>query len=322
MLKTIIGWPAPNKQNTGKIHGSALGADEVAATKEILGFDPNETLRGRREGARARPAGRRPGPRGARRVAEGVRRLGRRRTTRPQGSTTGWPSAHLPEGWDGGAAGVPGRREGHRHPGRVRQGAGGARAGAAGAVGRLGRPGREQQHHDEGRAVVHPGGVRHQGVPGQRVRPHPALRHPRARHGLDPERHRRARRHPPVRRHVPGLQRLHARRRPAVRADEAAGHLRVDARLHRPGRGRPDAPADRAPVRAARHRRPRRGPPGGRQRDRLGLARRAGAHRPADRARAEPAEPADRRPQQVRRAPRAPSRADTSCPRRPAASRR
>ena len=43
-LKTIIGWPAPNKQNTGKIHGSALGADEVAATKEILGFDPNETF--------------------------------------------------------------------------------------------------------------------------------------------------------------------------------------------------------------------------------------------------------------------------------------
>jgi transketolase len=44
VLKTIIGWPAPNKQNTGKIHGSALGADEVKATKEILGFDPNESF--------------------------------------------------------------------------------------------------------------------------------------------------------------------------------------------------------------------------------------------------------------------------------------
>ena len=44
VLKTIIGWPAPHKQNTGKIHGSALGADEVKATKEILGFDPNETF--------------------------------------------------------------------------------------------------------------------------------------------------------------------------------------------------------------------------------------------------------------------------------------
>src|SRR5215470_15989653 len=40
-LSTIIGWPAPNKQNTGEAHGSALGASEVAATKEILGFDPN-----------------------------------------------------------------------------------------------------------------------------------------------------------------------------------------------------------------------------------------------------------------------------------------
>jgi transketolase len=41
-LRTIIGWPAPTKQNTGKIHGSAIGADEVAATKKILGFDPEK----------------------------------------------------------------------------------------------------------------------------------------------------------------------------------------------------------------------------------------------------------------------------------------
>jgi transketolase len=43
-LRTIIGWPAPTKQNTGTAHGSALGADEVAATKEILGFDPDQTF--------------------------------------------------------------------------------------------------------------------------------------------------------------------------------------------------------------------------------------------------------------------------------------
>ncbi|WP_309712722.1 transketolase [Pseudolysinimonas sp.] len=42
ILKTIIGWPAPKKQNTGKIHGSALGAEELAATKEVLGFDPEK----------------------------------------------------------------------------------------------------------------------------------------------------------------------------------------------------------------------------------------------------------------------------------------
>jgi len=43
-LRTIIAWPAPNAQNTGKAHGSALGADEVAATKKILGFDPEQTF--------------------------------------------------------------------------------------------------------------------------------------------------------------------------------------------------------------------------------------------------------------------------------------
>ncbi len=41
-LRTIIGWPAPTKQGTGGIHGSAMGEDEVRATKELLGFDPDQ----------------------------------------------------------------------------------------------------------------------------------------------------------------------------------------------------------------------------------------------------------------------------------------
>jgi transketolase len=44
VLHTIIGWPSPNKQNTGAAHGSALGEDEVRATKEILGFDPDKSF--------------------------------------------------------------------------------------------------------------------------------------------------------------------------------------------------------------------------------------------------------------------------------------
>ena len=44
ILRTIIGWPAPKKQNTGKIHGSALGAEELAAVKTVLGFDPEKTF--------------------------------------------------------------------------------------------------------------------------------------------------------------------------------------------------------------------------------------------------------------------------------------
>jgi transketolase len=43
-MKTVIAWPAPHAQGTGKAHGSALGEEEVAATKKILGFDPEQTF--------------------------------------------------------------------------------------------------------------------------------------------------------------------------------------------------------------------------------------------------------------------------------------
>src|SRR6478609_1827788 len=43
-VRTIIGYPAPTKMNTGGVHGSALGADEVAATKKVLGFDPDKNF--------------------------------------------------------------------------------------------------------------------------------------------------------------------------------------------------------------------------------------------------------------------------------------
>ncbi|WP_216902135.1 transketolase [Nocardia alni] len=43
-LRTIIGYPAPKKMNTGAAHGAALGADEVAAVKKVLGFDPDKSF--------------------------------------------------------------------------------------------------------------------------------------------------------------------------------------------------------------------------------------------------------------------------------------
>lgn len=43
-VKTVIGYPAPNKMNTGGVHGAALGDDEVAATKEVLGFDAERSF--------------------------------------------------------------------------------------------------------------------------------------------------------------------------------------------------------------------------------------------------------------------------------------
>jgi transketolase len=44
VLRTVIAYPAPNKMNTGAAHGSALGADEVAAVKQALGFDPQQSF--------------------------------------------------------------------------------------------------------------------------------------------------------------------------------------------------------------------------------------------------------------------------------------
>jgi transketolase len=44
VLNSIIGWPAPTKQDTGAAHGAALGADEIAATKRLLGFDPEKSF--------------------------------------------------------------------------------------------------------------------------------------------------------------------------------------------------------------------------------------------------------------------------------------
>jgi transketolase len=44
VLRTVIGYPAPNKMNTGKAHGSALGDEEVAEVKKILGFDPDKSF--------------------------------------------------------------------------------------------------------------------------------------------------------------------------------------------------------------------------------------------------------------------------------------
>ncbi|GAA2361148.1 transketolase [Saccharopolyspora halophila] len=44
VLRTVIGYPAPNKMNSGKAHGAALGADEIAEIKKLLGFDPERSF--------------------------------------------------------------------------------------------------------------------------------------------------------------------------------------------------------------------------------------------------------------------------------------
>ena len=120
-LRTIIAWPAPNAQNTGKAHGSALGAEEVAATQGTARLRPRAAFRCR---------GRRPHPH---------RRGGRARQSHPVGVAErydAWAAeAEERVGLDGcapapcrtdgqTAADVRPGREGHGHPQGIRGGVG------------------------------------------------------------------------------------------------------------------------------------------------------------------------------------------------------
>ena len=146
-LHTIIGWPAPTKQNTGKVHGSALGADEVAATKKVLGFDPEQTFEVADDViAHTRKAL----DRGKALQAEWDEQFDAWRTANPgarKALLDRLRTRELPAGWkdalpsfDADAKGVATRAaSGDVLTALV--------AGAARAVGRFGRPGRLEQHH-------------------------------------------------------------------------------------------------------------------------------------------------------------------------------
>ena len=211
-VRTIIGYPAPTKMNTGGVHGSALGDDEVAATKKVLGFDPDKKFEVRDEVIDAHPQAGGPRQGSPREVAAGFRRVGRARARAQE--------AAGPAAGPGTARGL-GRRpdvlgaglQGGGHPRRVRPGAQRRRAEAARIVGRLSRSRGQQQHHHQGCEVVRAAVDLDRGLHRRLVRPGAALRHPRARDGLDPVRHRAARPDPRLRRHVPAVLRLHAARR-------------------------------------------------------------------------------------------------------------
>ena len=282
-LRTIIGWPAPNKQNTGKAHGSALGAEEVAATKTVMGMDPSKKF---------------DVPAEVLDHARGVIERGQALRQEWQQSYDAWAAANpegvalldrmsrrrLPDGWESALPVFAPEQKGIA----TRAASGKILNAIAPILPELwgGSADLAESNNTDARgpAVVPAGGPPIEGFPRRALRPGAALRHPRARDGLDPERHRAARRHPPVRRHVPDLQRLHARRCSARGDHETAGHLRLDARLDRSRRGRPDASADRAAGRAARDSWPRRRSAGRRERDRSRVADDPGEHRPAGRA--------------------------------------
>ena len=98
-LRTIIAWPAPTKQNTGASHGSALGADEIAATKQLLGFDPEQTFEVADEVIEHTRQAR---DRGAAEHAEWQRHFDAWRTASPEGAALydRLQARELPDGWD------------------------------------------------------------------------------------------------------------------------------------------------------------------------------------------------------------------------------
>ena len=260
-LHTIIAWPAPTKQNTGKSHGSALGDDEIAATKRLLGFDPEQTFAVEDDVlARAREVI----TRGQQTHAEWQKTYDDWRAANPERAALldRVASRQLPEGLDEALPVFPADAKGLA----TRAASGKILTALADTMPELWGGSADLAESNNttmgGVEPLRPDQPADQRVEGRPLRPHPALRHPRARHGHDPQRDRARGPDPPLRRHVPRLLRLHAPLGPARRHPAAAGHLRLDARLDRSRRGRPDPPADRAPGRAARHPGPGRRPPG------------------------------------------------------------
>ncbi|PSM39824.1 transketolase [Streptomyces dioscori] len=98
-MRTIIAWPAPNARNTEASHGSALGADEIAATKRLLGFDPERSFEVSDE---VLDHARRALDRGAEAHAAWNKQLAEWRTARPGHAKLfdRIVAGQLPEGWE------------------------------------------------------------------------------------------------------------------------------------------------------------------------------------------------------------------------------
>ncbi|MEU9140077.1 transketolase [Streptomyces sp. NPDC048404] len=98
-MRTVIAWPAPNARNTEASHGSALGAEEIAATKRILGFDPEQAFQ---VDADVLAHARQALDRGAEAHAAWDKRIGAWRTERPENAKLfdRIVAGQLPEGWE------------------------------------------------------------------------------------------------------------------------------------------------------------------------------------------------------------------------------
>ena len=176
-LRTIIAWPAPNLQGTGKSHGAALGADEVAATKKVLGFDPDQTFEVSDEVINHT---RKLGERGQQAQDEWQQAFDAWAEANPEGKALydRMLNNDLSPGWEEALPSWPADPKGIATRAALGQGADRAHAQDARALGRLGRPGRVQQHHARGRTELPARGPADQALARQPVRPGAALRHP------------------------------------------------------------------------------------------------------------------------------------------------
>ena len=254
--------------DTGKSHGSALGDDEIAATKELLGFDPEKTFEVDRR--RCCPHAREVEKRGKAAHKTWDKRYAAWREAQPERAALldRLVDGTLPDGLREGPARLPGRPKGlatRAASGKV-LGAladvlpelwgGSADLAESNNTTMAGEPSfiptGKQTHEWKGGPY---GRTLHFGI---RENAMGMILNGIALEGL-------------TRPYGGTFLVFSDYMRPAVRlaADPAApGDLRVDARLDRPRRGRPDPPADRAPRRAAGHARAGRRAPGRRQRDR------------------------------------------------------
>ena len=280
VLRTIIAWPAPDAQNTGEAHGAALGEDEVAKTKRILGFDPGVTFPAEEEAvAHARQVA----DRGKQLHAEWDEAFATWAAASPERAALldRLAAGRLPDGWASALPSFPPDAKGMA-----------TRAASGQVLNAL--------------APVLPelwgGSADLAGSNNTTMKGEPSFIPPERQTTMFPGTWYGRTLHFGIREHaMGGIMNgiaLHGLTRPyggtfLVFSDYMRGSvrlaalmglpvtLRVDARLDRAGRGRADPPAGGAPGRAARHPRPGRGPAGRRQRDQRGLADHPGAHRPA-----------------------------------------
>jgi transketolase len=255
-VDSLIAWPTPGKTNDESSHGSKLGEEAVAGLKKVLGLDPSKNFQIDEEAlAHAREVAQR----GLQAHSEWDKKFDEWKSANPDKAALydRIKNGTLPEGFDKAIDDVEaGFAAGDKVATRK---ASGAVINAIAAVmpelwGGSADLGGSNNTTIKGADSFAPKAEATKTWPERlRIRPRAALRRARVRDGSHHQRHPARLGHPSVRWHVLPVLRLRASGGAPRRADGDPEPLRVDPRFRGPGRGRPDAPADRAPGRLARH---------------------------------------------------------------------